>query len=105
MDSADLVQEENTHEEQVHDEQPQMQEPWPRIAAEEGTESQQATGAPQRRSGRIRREPNRYGETENVCQVTEKEVHGMFATMIEKERHEEEGVIEAKKKELESIKT
>ena len=42
---------------------------------------------------------------ENICQVTEEEIHGMFATMIEKERHEEEGVIEAKKKELESIKT
>merc|ERR1711942_584819 len=35
----------------------------------------------------------------------EEEVHGVFSTMIEKERHEEEGVIEAKKKELENIKT
>ena len=42
---------------------------------------------------------------ENICQVTEEEVHGIFATMIEKERHGEEGVIEAKKKELESIKS
>ena len=66
---------------------------------------QQATRAPQRKSGRKRREPCRYGEIENICQVTEEEVHGMLATMIEKERHEEEGVIEAKKKELESIKT
>ena len=42
---------------------------------------------------------------ENICQVTEEEVHEVFATMIEKERHDEEGVIEAKKKELESIKS
>ena len=42
---------------------------------------------------------------ENICQVTEEEVHEIFATMIEKERHDEEGVIEAKKKELESIKS
>ena len=41
---------------------------------------------------------------EEICQVTEEEVHEVFATIIEKERHDEEGVIEAKKKELESIK-
>ena len=44
---------------------------------------------------------------EEICQVTEEEVHEVhevFATMIEKERHDEEGVIDAKKKELESIK-
>ena len=42
---------------------------------------------------------------ENVCQVTEEEVHEIFATVIGKERHDEEGVIEAKKRELESIKS
>ena len=41
---------------------------------------------------------------EEVCQVTEEEVHEVFATMIEKERHGEEGVVEAKMKELESIR-
>ena len=42
---------------------------------------------------------------ENVCQVTEEEVHEIFATVIGKERHDEEGVIEAKKRELEIIKS
>ena len=51
-------------EEQVRDEHPQMQELGPGIAAEEGPELQQATGAPQRKSGRKRREPCRYGEIE-----------------------------------------
>ena len=40
---------------------------------------------------------------ENVCQVTEEEVLGISATVIEKERHGEEGVLEAKK--MESIKS
>ena len=42
---------------------------------------------------------------ENVCQVDEEEVHGTLATVIEKDRHGEEGVFEAKEKELESIKS
>ena len=42
---------------------------------------------------------------ENVCQVIEEKAHGVFATWIKKERHGEEGVIEAKEKEPESIKS
>lgn len=42
---------------------------------------------------------------EEVCQVEEDEVHDVYATLIEKERHGEKAVIEAKKKELASIKS
>jgi hypothetical protein len=42
---------------------------------------------------------------EEVCQVEEEAAHGVYATLIEKERHGEEAVIEAKKKELASIKS
>jgi hypothetical protein len=41
---------------------------------------------------------------DNVCQITE-HVQDVFATLIEKDRHGEDGVIDAKKKELESIKS
>ena len=40
----------------------------------------------------------------NECQVTD-HVFDVFATLIEKDRHGEEGVVDAKKKELESIKS
>ena len=40
---------------------------------------------------------------ENVCQVIEEKAHGVFANWIKKERHDEEGVIEAEEKEPESI--
>ena len=48
--------------EQVQQEQIRIQEPEAEISAEEGLELQQAAGAPQRRSGRSRKEPCRYGE-------------------------------------------
>ena len=49
-------------EEQVQEEQVQLQELRPKISAEEEPELLQATGAPQRKSGRNRKEPCRYGE-------------------------------------------
>ena len=42
---------------------------------------------------------------EEVCQVEEDEVHDVYATLIEKEKHGEKAVIEAKEKELASIKS
>ena len=57
LESSELMQEE-----QVEDEQVQMQELGPETAAEGGPELQQATEAPQRKSGRKRKEPCRYGE-------------------------------------------
>ena len=62
LESSDPVQEEHRQEEQAHDEQAQMQELGMEIAAEGGPELQQAIGAPQRKSGRKRKEPCRYGD-------------------------------------------
>ena len=46
----------------MQEEQVQMQEPGPELSVEEGPELQQATGASQRKSGRKRKEPCRFGE-------------------------------------------
>ena len=46
----------------MQEEQVQMQEPGPELSIEEGPELQQATGASQRKSGRKRKEPCRFGE-------------------------------------------
>ena len=61
LESTEQVQEEQIQREQMQEEQVQMQEQGLEIS-EEVPESQQTTGAPQRKSGRKRKEPCRYGE-------------------------------------------
>ena len=62
LESMDQVQEEQIQGELMQEEQVQMQDLGLERSEEEGPELQQTTGAPQRKSGRKRKEPCRYGE-------------------------------------------